>query len=151
MLSLFGVQGDAHTFAGKIESQGGDKDSHAGEDNEPPGIQDVLFSAGNDISPTGVGGLNAETQIAEGSFGEDCTGDAEDGTDEDRRQCVWQDVAEDNSQVGGAGGFGGLDVIHIPESKKLCADKSRGTHPSGQSDHESYVPDAGSDEGGDGD
>src|SRR5262245_40616069 len=93
------------------EVEGGDDEGEgaAGEGVHPPGGPDVGAGGGEHRAPFGGRGLGAESDVAETGGGEDRTGDADGGEDDQRGDDVRHDVADEDAGVTGSDGAGAED------------------------------------------
>src|SRR5207248_10870284 len=85
-------------------------------------------------TPGGSGWLNSQSQEAEESFKEDCLWHAEGGLDDDRSQCVRQDVAGQDLVRTRTGSPCRLDELALSKGKGLAPDESCHIHPAGHGD-----------------
>src|ERR1035437_8066915 len=102
-------------------------------------------------SPTGGGRRDAESEKTHGGFGEDGSGHADRGLDDDRLNDVGQNVADDDAQVAGTESAGGFNEFAFTGGEDLSADQARVADPSAQGEREHEIEDAGTAEGDEGD
>src|SRR5689334_906398 len=106
----------AETVADDVERGDGEEDGQAGKEHQPPGVFDVRFGGAEDRPPRRRRQRHAQAEEGERGLGEDGRSDAETGGDEDRRERVRQEVAEDDARVAGAAGARRLRELHLPNA-----------------------------------
>ncbi len=97
-------------------------------------------------SPTGRGRGHAESQKAHGGFCENCSRHADGGLHDHRLNNIWQDMADDNSQIACAEGAGGFDEFALTRGEDLSAHQTRVANPASERESENKIEDAGTTE-----
>src|ERR1017187_595428 len=90
-------------------------------------------------SPTGGGWRNAESEETHGSFGEDGSGHADRGLDDDRLNDIGQNVADDDAQIAGAESARSFDELTLAGSEDLPPNQARVADPSAKREREHEV------------
>ena len=90
-------------------------------------------------SPTGRGRGNAEAEKGERGFGEDDSGHADGGLNQDGLHDVGQNVAEEDARAAGAERTGSLDVFAFADGHDLGADQTGVAGPSADGEGEDEV------------
>ena len=115
------------------------------------GFEEVGAGVVEHGSPGGGGGLHAEAEEAEGGFGEDGCGHAYGGLHDEGLEDVGEDVAEQEAEVGGAEGAGGLHEFALFDGHDLGSDEACVADPAGDGEREDEIAEAGAEEGDEGD
>src|ERR1700722_16197321 len=98
-------------------------------------------------SPAGRWRRHAESQKTHGGFGEDRSRHADRRLHDHGLNNVWQNVADDDAQIAGSEGAGGLHEFAFARSKDLSADEARVADPTSEREREDQIEDAGTSEG----
>ena len=146
-----GVEEVAEAVADEVEGEDAEGEGEGGEEHEVGGFEEVGAGVVEHGSPGWGGGLDAESEEAEGGFGEDGCGHTDGCLDEKGLEDVGKDVAEHEVEVGCAEGAGGLDILALFDAEDLSSDEAGVVDPTGESEGEDEVGERGAEEGDDGD
>src|SRR5215467_8860003 len=90
-------------------------------------------------SPAGRGRRNTKTEETHSRFGEDGSSHADRGLHNHRLNDVWQDVADDDTQIAGVECTGGFDEFAFASCEDLSADQTRISDPSAEGESENEI------------
>src|SRR2546422_11350985 len=94
-----GVEPVAQRVAHQVDGQGGHEDREAGEGGDPPRVEHVDASLAEHVAPGRRRRLHAQAQERQERFQDDHAGHLQRGDDDDHRDEVRQDLAEDEARV----------------------------------------------------
>src|SRR5580692_11177394 len=135
----------------EVEAEHGEHDGERGKQDEMRGVEQVGAAVVEHRSPACRGRRDAEPEETHGGFGEDGSGHADGGLHNYGLNNIRENVADNNSQIGGAEGTGGFDEFAFASGENLSANHARVTDPSAEGEREDEVEDAGAAEGDEGD
>src|ERR1035437_6545596 len=92
-------------------------------------------------SDLGGGRRDAESEETHGGFGEDGSGHADRGLDNDRLNDVGQNVADDDAQITGPESAGSFNELTLAGSEDLSPNQARVADPSAKREREHKVED----------
>ena len=142
-----GVEVVAEGVADEVETQYCQHDGERGKQYKVRGVEQVGAAVVEHGSPTGGGGRDAESEKTHGGLGEDGSGHADRGLNDDRLNDVGKNVADDDAQIAGAEGAGGFDEFAFAGGEDLSADEAGIAHPTAERKREHEIKDSGAAEG----
>src|SRR5271169_1228554 len=110
--------------ADKVEAQHGQHHGERGKQHEMRGVEKVGAAVVEHRSPTRRGRRDAEAEKTHGGFGQDGSGHADRGLDDDRLNDVRKNVTDDDAEVAGAEGAGRFHEFTFPGSEDLSANQA---------------------------
>src|SRR5262252_3309991 len=127
----------------QVGRQHGDEDTHPRQEYEPDRVCEVLLGVAQHVAPAGRWRVNAEAEVVQRSLGQDHAAHAEAGGDDQHRQGVGQQVAQDQPQVTGAERARCQHEVAVADREHLPPDQPGGRAPADRSDHQRQADQAG--------
>src|SRR5919201_880394 len=115
------VERVANAVAKEVEGQNGEDERCPGEDEVPPGGAEDRRCLGNHLAPARLGRVDADAEVRERRLQQDVLRDDERRVDDDRRDEVGQDLAEEDRAVGGPRRTRRLDELLLADGEDLAA------------------------------
>src|SRR4029077_10576619 len=137
----------AQRVANEIERQYGEHHRQRGKQYKVRGVEQMSPPIVEHRSPTRRGRRNPKAEKTHGGFGEDSPGHADRSLHDDRLNNVRQNVPDDDAQVAGAKGAGGLNEFAFTRGEDLPADESGVADPSAERERENEIENAGAAKG----
>src|SRR5919197_2599495 len=123
------VEGVADPVAEQVERENGEQERGAGESEEPPGGVEDRRRLRDHLAPARLRRIDADTEKRECRLEQDVLRDHERRVDDDRRDEVRQDLAEEDPAVGRASRARRLDELLLAQPQDLTADDPPDVRP----------------------
>jgi len=133
---LVRIKGVAQAIADVIDRDDGQKNHQPRKDGQPWMLDHVLPGAVEQVAPTRCGGLDAKAQEGKTRFLHDGVPHLQCCFDDNRADCVGQDVASHDTQIRRSQAMGGSDELHLADRQKTGAHKTGNRHPREGADHD---------------
>ena len=136
-----GVKGVAQTVTHKVEAQNGEQQADTGRDPDEQvvrhdvGVVDIV----DDVAPGGKRVLDAQTQEGQRGFGQDGGAEAHRAGDDQLRDDVGDQMAEDAVPDLDAAGLGGQHELLLAQREDLAADQTGNARPAEEAQDQHQV------------
>src|ERR671930_104039 len=123
------VEGVADPVAEQVERENGEQERGAGEGEEPPGAAEDRGRLRDHLAPARLRRIDADAEKRERRLEQDVLRDHQRRVDDDRRDEVRQDLAEQDRSIARAGSSGCLDELLLAQGEDLTADDAADVGP----------------------
>src|SRR5919108_3347099 len=143
-----GVERVADAVSEEVEGEHGEDERRPREGEVPPGGVEDRGGLGDHLAPARLGRVDADAEVGEGRLQQDVLRDDERRVDDDRRDEVGEDLAEEDRPVAGAARARRLQELLLAQREHLAADDAADVRPVDDDDRHDHRGEAGLDESG---
>src|SRR5688572_18615852 len=130
------VERVAQAVTDEVDRDDREEDEEAGEERDPRRLVHIRRRVVEHVSPRWSRRLDPEAEERQRALRDDRRRDSECRRDDDRRERIRQDVAEDDPLVARSDRARRLDELAVLQRQEARADKTGGRHPRKHAEHE---------------